>query len=209
MKVERRKLAIILLLSLALTSFALVYAIPQPPHKFYGSVTVGGVAAPDGTIVLAKIDGTLYEATTTTGGAYGWDPMFNVPADDTDTGPVEGGVTGDTIEFYVNGIYATSYTFAVGGMTQLNLEITVDAYEIQLYAGWNLIGIPFIPVNPSIEVMLSNILLHVEAVWAYDGDTGFWSSYRPGAPSDLSEIIDGRGYWIKMPSDMVWVTTSP
>jgi len=52
--------------------------------------------------------------------------------------------------------------------------------------------------------MLSNILPYVEAVWTYDGETKEWSSYSPGAPSDLTEMVDGKGYWLKINEDVTW-----
>ena len=78
-------------------------------------------------------------------------------------------------------------------------EDTVNPqYEIPLYEGWNLIGIPFIPDDPSIEIVLSEIIDCVECVWAFDGQTKTWSSYLPAVPKlgDLTEMVAGRGYWI-------------
>lgn len=54
------------------------------------------------------------------------------------------------------------------------------------------------------RAMLSNILPYVEAVWTYDGETKEWSSYSPGAPSDLTEMVDGKGYWLKINEDVTW-----
>lgn len=75
--------------------------------------------------------------------------------------------------------------------------------ELQLYAGWNLIGFPVVPEDPSIEVVLGDILDKVESVWAFDGETKTWSSYSPGAPSDLTEMVEGKGYWIKVNTDSI------
>jgi len=75
--------------------------------------------------------------------------------------------------------------------------------EVTLYEGWNLIGLPFMPEDPSIEVVLSEIIGYVESVWAFDGGTGTWSSYSPGAPSDLVEMVEGEGYWIKMNANAI------
>jgi len=33
-----------------------VYAVPALPHAFYGSVTINGTAAPDGSRVSATVD---------------------------------------------------------------------------------------------------------------------------------------------------------
>ena len=201
-----KQLTSIILITLLVLPLAIGGALPQMPHQFYGDVTIDGVAATDGISIEAKIDGVVYASGVTDAGKYGYStPLFKVLADDPDVVGIEGGVAGDTVSFYVDGILATpTYTFAYGISTSLDLDITTDVDELQLYAGWNLIGIPGIPVDPSIEVMLYDIMGYVESVQTYDGETGYWSSYSPGAPSDLTEILDGHGYWIKMSIDIVW-----
>jgi len=96
-------------------------------------------------------------------------------------------------------VIADTTTTIIGTYVEIS-----PSYSIILYDGWNLISIPCIPEDPSIEVMLYDIIGYVESVWAYDGETGYWSSYSSGAPSDLTEMVDGKGYWIKMTTDMVW-----
>jgi len=81
--------------------------------------------------------------------------------------------------------------------------------EIVLFEGWNLIGLPFTPEDPSIEVVLADILDNVESVWAYDGETGYWFSYSPGAPSDLMEMIDRKGYWINIKVNTLLTVYAP
>lgn len=71
-------------------------------------------------------------------------------------------------------------------------------YEIVLFEGWNLIGLPCIPEDPSIKVVLADILENVRSVWAFDGEMKTWSSYAPEAPSDLTEMVEDKGYWIYM-----------
>jgi hypothetical protein len=83
----------------------------NPPHQFYGSVFVGGSAAPAGTAVAAYVDGTLKASTTTdSSGRYGYTQLFQVP-----------GQTG-TVTFRVNTVL-TSQTanWTSGGITKLNL----------------------------------------------------------------------------------------
>lgn len=202
MKNEKRMLSTILILALFTISFAGVYAVPGIPHQFYGSVTIDGVLASDGISVEAVIDGVVYSETTTVGGTYGYAVLFNVPADDPGTPEKEGGVTGDIIDFYVDGIWAEEYAFLEGDVTTLNLiAYHVIEYHIDLFEGWNLIGLPFAPEDPSIEVILADILGNVNSVWTCDGETKHWSSYSHGAPSDLDEMVEDKGYWMNMKTD--------
>lgn len=197
-----RRLSAVALIALMTIFSVIVYAAPQVPHQFYGQVTIDGLPAPDGTLVEARIDGVTYAETPTVGGRYGYEPMFQVPADDPGTTVVEGGVNGDTVKFYVDGLWAVNHAFLSGEITELPLEPTIP-FEIFLVDGWNLIGLPCIPEDPSIEVVLADILDNVKSVWTFDGETGIWSSYSPGAPSDLTEMVEGKGYWIKMTADKI------
>ena len=76
----------------------------------------------------------------------------------------------------------------------------VTEWEISLEEGWNLVSLPLIPDDSSIEVVLADILVNVTSVWSYDEATEGWSSYAPGSPSDLSDMVDGDGYWVMMSS---------
>lgn len=94
-------------------------AIPVPPHKFYGNVTIDGKPAPDGTVVSAKIEDVEYANTTASNGKYD----FNIPSDDEDTIPKEGGINGEEVKFYVNDELAANATFSFGSITKLSLKI--------------------------------------------------------------------------------------
>ncbi len=206
MKIGMKRIGMSMLIVIILFSAVIAFALPGMPHKFFGDVMIDGLPAPDGLWVEAVIDGVFYEWGLTSGGQYGWDiaDLFNVPADDPDTSEKEGGVSGDWVEFYVDGFYADTAYFENGASTWFDLHVTTTVYELQLYAGWNLIGLPFIPDDPSIEVVLGDILYHVESVWTYDAWSGYWSSYSPYAPSDLTMMVDGKGYWIKVWEDVLW-----
>jgi len=123
MKIGMRRLSAITLMILMFISIGVANAVPQMPNKFYGSVTIGGSPAPDGVLVEAKIGGITYETELTVDGKYGYtaSDLFYVPADDPDTAPKEGGVNGDTVEFYVGGLLATTHLFEIGGTTKLDL----------------------------------------------------------------------------------------
>ncbi|MFH1607857.1 MAG: hypothetical protein ABIA78_01865 [archaeon] len=95
---------------------------PGVPHQFYGDVSYNGAPAPNGVSVVAKIDGVVIVATTTSlEGKYGYNPLFLI------TDP-EGTYEGKTIEFYVKDINTGSTAiFENGGSTQLNLAVTVTS----------------------------------------------------------------------------------
>ena len=99
----------------------------------------------------------------------------------------------------------TAYYFrakATGSVTvyggELSFTTKVASYDIPLASGWNLISLPLIPESQSIEDVLAGI--SVDGVAAYDGATQTWYLYSPGAPSDLTEMTHGKGYWVKVTS---------
>ncbi len=98
---------------------SLVLAVPGMPHQFYGSVTYNGQPAPDGTSIVAKINGIEVVSTTASEGKYGYSPIFYVP----DTDPSSR--SGSTINFFVNGIdTGQTAIFQIGGITKLDLTAT-------------------------------------------------------------------------------------
>ena len=105
-------------------------AVPPAPHQFYGNVFVGGLAPTSGAII-AKINGVQYGTTGAidSQGRYGYSiPLFRVPADNPDTADKDGGVLGDTVQFFVGGIQAyQTYPFQSGGSTNLDLTVPGSA----------------------------------------------------------------------------------
>ena len=63
--------------------------------------------------------------------------------------------------------------------------------------GWSLISLPVQPSDTDPRSVLSSIDGKYSSIWAYDPDMG-WSTYAPGAPSDLQKMEPGEGYWVKM-----------
>ena len=89
---------------------------PALPHQFYGTVTVNGATAPDGTRVTAEVNGVEAKAGSTREGKYGYDTgdLFRVD-----------GAAGDDVVFKVNGVVAEEAgVFKSGGSTELNLSAT-------------------------------------------------------------------------------------
>ncbi|GAG11604.1 unnamed protein product, partial [marine sediment metagenome] len=95
-------------------------------------------------------------------------------------------------------------SMSIGGISPTSVQGSTTS-EIVLFEGWNLISLPFTPEDSSIEVVLADVLDNVESVWTFDGETDTWSSYSPGAPSDLTEMVEDKGYWIKMKANDILV----
>lgn len=134
-------LGLLLALGLIVALAVPALAVPQPPHQFFGTVTIGATLAPEGTIVSAQIDGVEYESgTVDTEGRYGYDPLdlFKVPADDPGTPAKEGGVPGETVEFYITndtlGLYEVpadeEALFEIWGTTNLDLTVPAEIPQV-------------------------------------------------------------------------------
>jgi Purple acid Phosphatase, N-terminal domain len=106
----------------------------------------------------------------------------------------------------------TTYYFVVnstdqhGNSNQSNeYDLTTEILRIPLQAGWNLISLPLIPEDTSVDMVLSPIMGDYSIIWAYNAsDTAdHWKKYDPGAPfgNDLTTMEAGKGYWIMMISD--------
>ena len=109
------RIAIICLAVLCFNSPALAQEQPPtPPYRFYGGVTIGGNAAPDGTVITAEVGGVEKARVTTSAGKYGYGEEFNVAA-----------TVGQTITFKVNGVVAATYTAgeAPGSLIEKDLAV--------------------------------------------------------------------------------------
>jgi len=79
-----------------------------------------------------------------------------------------------------------------------------NRYTVDLKQGWNLISSPLLPYDTAIESVLFHLIQHgtvgqVTAMEPLGGASYDWSSwFADGAPSDLTDIVDGKGYWIYM-----------
>ncbi len=123
-----KKLVIFILLAFLLTFGATpAYAVPALPHAFYGSVTINGSLALDGTQISATVDSGEIVATqnpvTTVGGTYGIDSPLLLVQGDIPPG-------GATITFHVTNENGTdvggTYDFETGGgPTKVDLLATI------------------------------------------------------------------------------------
>ena len=117
------KISISLFLTFLLVFLPIAFAIPGVPYQFYGSVILNGQPAPDGTVIVAKINGIEVASTTTKNGKYGYEPIFYIEDPNNDR-------SGKEIRFFVNGIDTgqTKY-FCNGCVTELNLTASSSSTQ--------------------------------------------------------------------------------
>lgn len=80
---------------------------------------------------------------------------------------------------------------------ELPLDYTSFCSLYYLKPGWHLISLPLEPQDDRPGAVLTSIDGKYDSVWTYDSSGG-WDIYVPDAPSDLTEMKLGEGYWIKM-----------
>ncbi|MEJ5223876.1 MAG: Ig-like domain-containing protein, partial [Anaerolineales bacterium] len=118
---NKKSIAITLLLVLVLVfvNYGAARAVPPLPSSFYGPVRLDGALVPADTLISARIGGVEYATTLTT--IYLGDSVYaiDIPGDDPDTPGKDGGVTGDVIRFYMNGIEANETALWTSGTNVL------------------------------------------------------------------------------------------
>lgn len=124
MHIKHLLLIIILVLS-ALGAVSIeVQALPPLPASFYGTVLIDGKNVTPGTVVKALIN----EQVVASGQTQFYEDVsvyaIDVPGDDPDTPLLEGGETGDRINFMVGGYIAAETAVWQGG-THVELNLTV------------------------------------------------------------------------------------
>lgn len=117
---KTKNMAFFAILSIVLFSGIVSALTPGLPNQLFGTVSINGASAPDGTIVSARIDGVEVKYIPTINGKYGYAPgIFYV--DDFDHNR-----EGSIINLFVNGIDTGAITyFANGKSTELNLAVTI------------------------------------------------------------------------------------
>ncbi|NOR84998.1 S8 family serine peptidase, partial [archaeon] len=88
----------------------------------------------------------------------------------------------------------------------VNTRQKINNYTIELNEGWNLISIPLILENNSIEYVLDSIKEKYDIVWGWNASRNMitnmnWILYVPEVPamvSTLHELELNQGYWIFM-----------
>ncbi len=112
-----------LILSIILISGAVFAAPPGVPHQFFGSVTINGALAADGTVISARISGIEVKSQVTVGGTYGYSPyMFFIEDPEHDR-------SGSIINFFVNG-ENTGITAIFSNFATTNLNINLNSLNV-------------------------------------------------------------------------------
>jgi len=100
---------------------SVVFAIPGLPHQFYGTVTVNGSPAENGTKVEVKIGSAVIVSKITADGKYGYTPNVVMITDP------DGNRAGQTIAFFVEGVdTGKTAVFSGGTLTKLDLSVTTS-----------------------------------------------------------------------------------
>lgn len=120
----------------------------------------------------------------------------------------------DDIPYEDRGVHEISIKAVNGGDPKYyNIEITAYTWMIDLVEGWNLISIPMMPEDTSIDSVFANVYDNiayegagVDTVFQYDGADEDWDESRRYSDSSSYygeftgslEIVPGYGYWVKM-----------
>ena len=126
MKTKRILSSLILTIGLLFATITTTFAMPPLPSSFYGTVKVNGANAPAGAILSARINGVEYARSTV--GIYLSETVYSLEVTGDDLGTpdvIEGGKTGNTVVFYVDGVLANQTgTWNSGSNVRLNLTVT-------------------------------------------------------------------------------------
>ncbi len=126
MKIKMILTTTILTIALLIVSVSVALAVPPLPSSFYGTAKYSGANVPLGSVVSARINGVQYAQTTVQ--VYNGDTVYSldVPGDDdSTTGVKEGGVPGDTVVFFINGIEADETASWMSG-TNVQHNLTAE-----------------------------------------------------------------------------------
>ena len=87
-----------------------------------------------------------------------------------------------------------------------------DAWYIDISPKWNLISLPLVPFDSSVESILAPLAIEgdgelaemaFKSIWHYDRCADDWFVYGNGQTS-LTDIVDGKSYWFRMMTPAEW-----
>ena len=105
--------------------------------------------------------------------------------------------------FWIHITASQAVTLEVAGLP-------VASSEIQLFPGWNLVGMPSGNPIPLADVLPAQGQPHlIMKIYAYDATSGtdawkLWDQNAPAWASDLDTLSPGLGYWIKTQDATTW-----
>jgi hypothetical protein len=175
-------IASILLLAL-MYPIAAETIIPKPAG-YYGCLKIGGVDAPAGTTIIAKIgDEVRGNLASDKPGEYGsmQDPLWVKGFEDENNSA--------TVTFYADGQICTpTVTWVSGNIERVDLDTNIT-FSMKLSAGWHLISIPWY-IDPSdVQTIRETRGLNF-SICGYNTTTCLWET-----PQELQPL---HGYWIHM-----------
>ena len=91
-----------------------------------------------------------------------------------------------------------------GPVDEEKFKVEGTSFNITINKKWNLISVPFVMLNDSIDEVFKDIAEDIISVWTYDGETGEWYVYTPDGNPDndnLHEMKPGWGYWVLARND--------
>jgi hypothetical protein len=180
-----------------LISFALIFLLtaavmaqspPQPGCAFYGDVTVNGAPAPDGSMVTAVIGGASANWTAvTSSGTF----LLIVPSYNADAPGKDGGVDGDTVEFYVNNTN-TGQTAYFETMGAIEVDLSIGTSQPRYTLTVNVVGDGVVGTSPNQASYLNGTVVTLTASayqnWTFSG----WSGNASGTANPINVSIAGN-----------------
>jgi len=92
-----------------------------------------------------------------------------------------------------------------GPIDEEKFKVEGDAFNITINKKWNLISVPFVLLNDSMEEVWDDIAPNISSVWTYDGAQ--WFVYTPDGVDndDLDTMLPGWGYWVLAKNNTVLI----
>ncbi|MEM2181062.1 MAG: hypothetical protein QXP32_09650, partial [Nitrososphaeria archaeon] len=102
--------------------------------------------------------------------------------------------------------YCVDYLGNKGPIDEEKFKVEGTKFEIKINKKWNLISVPFVMLDNSIEEVFKDIKEDIISVWTYDSENNLWLVYSPGeGPDSLTEMVPGWGYWVLAKKDTMLV----
>jgi hypothetical protein len=174
-----RVLALLAVVALLLVpAFAYAQTPPQPPCRFYGTVTADGAAVPAGTVITATVGGDEYTATTPAEG-YG-SSSYAIKIEE----PDGSSYSGATVSFKIGGSSAKETgTWTLGG--NVNVNLSVGEATTPTNGGITNVVVETVAAGQAASATLSNGTLTLKIPAGAKGDTGATGAAgATGAPGE-------------------------